>query len=352
MNLTDPDLIQENKLKHILELLPEDIQNYLLQWGEKSYRVKQILNCIYQNGILDFDQMSSLSIQLRKKLASFFSNALPQILQTKTAEDGTRKYLLQLFDKSRIEMVMIPAGKKHTLCLSSQIGCSRGCGFCATAELGFFRNLTVAEIVAQIFMAKQLLKEDKLTNLVFMGMGEPLDNLDNLLKAVRLVQHEKCFNFSPRRITISTCGVIPGILKLAESGIKVKLAVSLNSAIQKKREALMPVSRIYPLAELKKALLDFRRKTAFRITFEYVMIKDFNMGKEDVKALLKFLGDISCKLNLIKWNEVSKMSYRSPSELETAEFIQALEKLSSAVTYRKSRGAEIAAACGQLAGKY
>ena len=335
--------------KHILEFLPGELEKCLP--GEKKYRVNQILNWIYNNREIDFFKMSTLPQSLREELAAKFDNFLPEIIKVDISKDGTKKFLLSLVDDNKIEMVLIPNDKKNTLCISSQVGCARNCGFCATASLGLIRNLEVCEILSQVFLAIKELKEKKLTNIVFMGMGEPLDNLENVIKAVKILQEEQCFSFSPRRITISTCGIIPKLKELANSGLKIKLAVSLNSAIQEKREQLMPVCRKYPLTELKNALLDFRKKTAFRITFEYVMIKDFNVGKEDTKALLKFLGDISCKLNVIKWNEVNSMLFKSPSEEEVAEFILRMQKLSSAVTYRKSRGGDIAAACGQLVGK-
>ena len=339
-------------LAHILNLLPYEWKNYLLDINEPKYRLKQILNWIYKNRTLDFLLMTTLPESLRQKLKNNFDNFLPEIIKVDISKDGTKKFLLSLVDDNRIEMVLIPNDKKNTLCVSSQVGCARNCGFCATASLGFTRNLEVYEILSQVFLAIKELEEKKLTNIVFMGMGEPLDNLKNIIKAVKILQEEQCFSFSPRRITISTCGIIPKLQELSDSGLKIKLAVSLNSAIQEKREQLMPVCRKHPLTELKKALLDFRKKTAFRITFEYVMIKDFNVGKDDVKALLKFLGDISCKLNVIKWNEVSSLLFKSPSEEEVAEFILRMQKLSSAVTYRKSRGQDINGACGQLAGNY
>ncbi len=338
--------------RNVLELLPEELSQCLLELGEKEYRAKQILNWIYSKHISNFKEMTSLSEILRDKLQNEFSFSIPEIVTKKSSIDGTVKYLLSLTDGSKIEMVLIPNVKKNTLCISSQVGCSRQCKFCATAKLGLKRNLETYEIVSQVFLAIKELGEEKLTNIVFMGMGEPLDNLTNVLNAVQILQHEQCFSFSPRRITISTCGVIPGIKKLAESGLKVKLAVSLNSAIQEKREDLMPITKLYSLADLKNTLLSFRKATAFRITFEYVMIKGYNIGREDIKALLKFLGDISCKLNVIKWNEVADLSFKTPSDDEIEKFINSMRSLSSAVTYRKSRGTDIDAACGQLAAKY
>ena len=195
-------------------------------------------------------------------------------------------------------------------------------------------------------------KEDKITNIVLMGMGEPLDNYENVVNSIKLIQAENGFCFSGRRITLSTCGVVPKILELAESGLKIKLAVSLNSAINEKRDEIMPINKIYPLNELKNALLTFRKKTNFRITFEYIMIGNFNMSSEDIKALSKFCGDISCKLNLINWNEVNGLSWVRPRADQVSLFMQGLQHIPAAITLRKSRGEDIAGACGQLRGAY
>ncbi|MFO7896406.1 MAG: 23S rRNA (adenine(2503)-C(2))-methyltransferase RlmN [Candidatus Cloacimonadales bacterium] len=336
-------------MQHFLELDPADLNALLLQLVNRQYRVKQINNWLFQQLENDISKMSNLPKSLRQSLAAELDTVLPKIISQQISSDGTSKFLLQLVDASQIEMVLMPAAKKNTLCLSSQVGCARACQFCATATLGWQRNLQVSEILAQVYLAKQFLGEQKLTNLVFMGMGEPLDNLANVIRAIKILQHEQTFSFSPRRITVSTSGIIPGIKQLAASGLKVKLAVSLNAALESKRDILMPVNRLYPLSELKKALLDFRRETNFRITFEYVMIKNFNMDEEDIKAIKRFLGDISCKINLIAWNAVEGLPYEAPDTAEIEKFSTALQVLSAAVTQRKSRGNDIAAACGQLA---
>jgi len=337
---------------NLLDLDPVELEDVLLNKGQKKYRIKQLLNWIYKQHTLDYSLMTNLPGDLKQFLQEEFSNYLPSVIEERRSEDGTVKYLLELVDENRIEMVLIPREERTTLCVSSQVGCARDCLFCATARIGLIRNLHVNEILAQIMIALQKLSDRKLTNIVFMGMGEPLDNYDNVMKALKILQHDECFSFSPRRITLSTSGIIPRIRDLADSGLKVKLAVSLNAAIQSKREKLMPVSRQYPLTELKKTLQYFRRKTSFRITFEYVMIKDFNIGGADRKALINFLGDISCKLNLIIWNKVDHLPFEVPEEKDVTEFVNELNKLSSAVTFRSSRGADINAACGQLAGNY
>lgn len=332
---------------HIFEYNKEALQE--LFTGKPKFRLDQFINGVYRNLEVDFDKISTLPKKIKEELKQVIQTNLPEITTKQTSTDGTTKYLLNLGDGSNIEMVLIPHKEKNTLCVSSQVGCSRGCTFCATAKLGLKRNLECNEIISQIFIAMKELGESKLTNIVFMGMGEPLDNFDNLVKAVKILQ--ELFLFSPRKITVSTSGVIPKIDMLAQAALKVKLAVSLNSAIQEKRESLMPISKQYPLDELKNSLLSFKKKNPFRITFEYIMIKNFNMSDEDVIKLKRFLGDISCKLNLIKWNPVKGLPYESPNEKEIKSFHNKLMSMDSAVTYRKSRGEDIDAACGQLAGK-
>ena len=335
-------------MKHILDLTPQDLEKFLADHGEKPFRLKQLKHWLFEKNTDDFSRMSSLSDALKKSLAEAFECHYPAIERERISEDGTRKYLLKLSDGAHIEMVLIPAGKKNTLCISSQVGCSRECAFCATAKLGLHRNLLPSEIVGQVLLAMRLLGEETLTNLVFMGMGEPLDNYDNVVRAVRILQED--VGFSPRRMTISTCGVVPGIRKLSASGLKIKLAVSLNSAIPYKRDRLMPINRIYSLTELKRVLLDFRRKSAYRITFEYIMFGDYNTGEEDAKALRTFAGDISCKINLLPFHPVAGSDFSPPTDEEIANFQKSLYELSAAVTLRESRGKDIEAACGQLAG--
>ncbi len=338
--------------QHLLDFHPLELEQYLTTLGEKNYRVKQITNWIFRNYSIDIDQMTTLPRSLREKLTDDLTFFMPEIIKEQLSRDGTRKFLLRLYDNAQIEMVLIPYKEKNTLCVSSQVGCSRECQFCATGSLGLVRNLETYEILVQILLAKRILNDKKLTNIVFMGMGEPLDNYDNLIKAVTILQHDLGFKFSPRRITLSTVGIIPKIDKLSESGLKLKLAVSLNSAIQEKREIIMPVAVKYPLKELKKSLLNFSKKNPYRITFEYVMIKDFNISREDALALRKFIGDISAKVNLIKWNQIEGYSIESPDEKEIDNFINLLLPASKAITFRKSRGTDIKAACGQLAAEY
>jgi len=337
--------------KNILDLHPDELKHYFYQLGEKKYRSKQTLDWIYRKNVPDIDRMTTLTQELRSKLKNEFNNFVPRIERKLDSFDGSAKYLLSLEDNNVIEMVLMPGNGKNTLCLSSQVGCKRNCQFCATAKMGFIRNLTVSEINAQVLLANRELFPKRLTNLVFMGMGEPLDNLDHIMKSIKILQHQDGMSFSPRRITISTCGIIPGIVDLTKSGLKLKLAVSLNSAIQVKREKLMPIARTYPLDHLKSVLHDFRKINPYRITFEYILIKNFNMSSGDIKALRSFLGDISCKLNLIRFNKIPNSNFETPEEEEIKVFIAKLKNMKVAITLRDSRGNDIQAACGQLAGR-
>ena len=317
------------------------------------YRVRQLLNWLYQKRIFEPDSMTNLPQDFKVWLHENFSFALPKIADCRQAQDGSSKYLLKLEDDAEIEMVLIPdkTRAKLTLCVSSQVGCSRACAFCATGTLGLARNLEAHEIIAQVLLAQREFPQQKISNLVFMGMGEPLDNLANVIKAIKILQAEDAFAFSPRRITVSTCGLAPKILELAQTGLKCKLAVSLNSAINEKRSRLMPVNDIYPLTELKKALKSYLKMSNFRITFEYILIPELNMGDDDIRALKAFVGDLASKLNFIPFNPVPRLPFRPPTEAEIQDFMKRAMTINQAITLRRSRGIEICGACGQLAGK-
>jgi len=338
-------------LKPIYSVHPDDLLEQIVQADFKPFRFKQFVKWLYPRAVNDLSGMTDLPVDFKQYLADNYCFELPIISQSLTSKDGSTKFVFELADGELIEAVLMPEGEKNTLCLSSQVGCAWACAFCATGKLGSVRDLTVDEIIAQVIIAKQFIKEAKLTNLVFMGMGEPLDNLKNVIPAIKILQSDYGLQFSPRRMTISTCGDVPKIYELAETGVKIKLAVSLNSAIDVKRDEIMPVNKVYNLAELKKAILHFRRSNPWRITLEYIMIPDFNLGAEDAVALMKFVGDISCKLNLISYNKVEGFAWRSPSLKEALAFQDKLSQLPIAVIIRKSRGTEISAACGQLAAK-
>ncbi len=334
---------------NIFSYSADELYQELIVGNVKKYRVKQLLDWLYRKYENNPDKMTNLSKEYRESLKDRFDFYLPKIVNEAHSKDGSTKYLLQLSDKSKIEMVLMPSEEKITLCISSQVGCARDCLFCATGKLGLKRNLTVAEIIGQVILAQRKCNPKKLSNIVFMGMGEPLDNYDNLIKSLKILADTDTIGFSPRRTTVSTCGVVNRIKDLADSGIKAKLAVSLNAAINSKRDILMPINKRFNLEELKEALQYYLNKSTFRVTFEYVLIKNYNMAREDIKALIKFTGDLSCKINLIKWNRIDGLPYESPKNIEVDRFKTAIMRVNKAVTLRNSRGDDIAAACGQLA---
>lgn len=333
-------------LSSLYGIRPEELQSFFSS-AFPAYRVRQLLNWIYRKFVFDPALMTDLASDFRAALVSAFDLSMPAVAEKKLSVDGSAKYRLVLADGAQIEMVLMPQDKKQTLCVSTQVGCSRACSFCATGRMGRKRDLAVHEIVQQVLLAASE-AEPALTNLVFMGMGEPLDNLDNVLEAVSLIQHERALAFSPRRVTVSTCGIVPGIQRLAESGLKVKLAVSLNSTRDEVRGQLMPVNNRYPLSVLKRALLYYQHRSPFRITLEYILIPDVNMAAQDLKALRKFCGDLSCKLNFIPFNPVPSLPFRAPTEAEIEAFMESARDLPQAVTLRRSKGADISGACGQL----
>ncbi|MDY0151490.1 MAG: 23S rRNA (adenine(2503)-C(2))-methyltransferase RlmN [Candidatus Cloacimonas sp.] len=353
-------------LNSVYNLLPDEL-SAILNAHFPKYRSKQLLVWLYQRFENDPAKMSNLPTDFKAYLNENFSFALPVLDARYVSKDGAIKFRHRLEDDAVVESVLIPEGRKNTLCISSQVGCARKCSFCATGKMGLTRNLTTAEIIGQIIMAYrecvttaplaepdntpkpgQHTEMNKISNLVFMGMGEPFDNYDNVLQTLRIIQADDSLAFSPRRTTVSTCGVVPGIIDFADSGVKAKLAISLNSAIDEKRSSMMPINRKYSTSELKQALLYYLRKVKFRVTVEYILIPEVNMAREDLNALRKFVGDISCKINFIPYNPGPGSALQAPTTQQTEEFMQAAKSLPQAITLRKSRGADVFGACGQL----
>ena len=342
-------------LNSIYSYTPQEL-SLQLEGKFPQYRTKQLLVWLYQHLVNDLDKMSSLPADFKAYLAEQYNFALPELDARYASLDGAVKYRYKMEDGAVIESVLIPEGRKNTLCISSQVGCSRKCSFCATGKMGLSRNLESSEIVSQIILASRecaLLPNPgisalRVTNLVFMGMGEPMDNLTNVLQSLKIIQAEGSLAFSPRRTTVSTCGVVPGIIAFADSGVKAKLAISLNSAIDEKRSALMPINFKHPVSELKQALLYYLRKTKFRVTIEYILMPEVNMAKEDLKALRKFVGDISCKINFIPFNPAPGSQFTAPNPKQIEDFMHLAQALPQAITLRKSRGTDVFGACGQL----
>jgi len=336
-------------LKSFYTTEPDAVVAQLLDYGHPKYRAYQLLKWVYEKHVYNPEEMSDLPKQFRDEIWKTFDFKLPKIISHATSQDGSIKYVIKLKDNHLIETVMIPSSKKRTLCISSQVGCPHRCHFCATGKGGFQRNLTALEIISQFLLVARENHKEKITNLVFMGMGEPLDNLEAVLQVLRILQAERGISFSPRRTTISTCGIVPKIKLLADSGVKTKLAVSLNAAMDSKRSQIMLMNKTYPLQELKLALKYFRAKTSYRITLEYIMIPELNMTLSDAKALMTYARDLSCKVNLIPLNPIDGFAYRSPNAEEVSKFLALLMPLQKSVTVRKSAGADIFGACGQLA---
>lgn len=343
-----------NERKTDLKNLTQDeLVEFIEYLGQPAFRGRQILAWIYKPGITDFDQMSDLAKEFRAVLAehaymSSFSDPV-----TEVSRDGAVKFAFRLDDGLVIESVLIPEEDRKTLCVSSQAGCAMGCRFCLTGTMGFTRNLTRAEIVNQVCAVRDwMFKHDggELTNIVFMGMGEPLANLENLLGALSLLTEQRGLDFSSRRITVSTCGLVPQMLELG-TRTNVNLAISLHAADNETRSRLMPVNDRYPLEKLLAACKDYPQKKRQRVMFEYTLLAGINDSDETARRLAVLLRGIPCKINLLSLNETDGQEYTSPPRDQILRFQKILRDEGYTVFIRQSRGADISAACGQLAGK-
>lgn len=333
----------------------EQLTEFITGLGLPKYRSTQVFAWLYRPHIKDFSEMTDLSKELRETLAARASFTWPQIAAVEQSKDGTVKYGFKLHDDNYIEAVLIPEDGRNTLCVSSQVGCAMGCGFCLTGSIGFRRNLMPGEIVGQVVRVRSWLidkhgPEAMLSNLVFMGMGEPLANFDNLLVALEILTEQRGLDFSERRITVSTCGLVPKIIELGRK-TKVNLAVSLHSVDDRIRSQLMPINKKFPVADLLEACRNFPMPKRKRIMFEYILIRDLNDSETDAEMLAAMLKGIPCKINLLPYNESEGLPYRRPSEETINLFQQKLWDAGYTVLVRSSRGADISAACGQLAGK-
>ncbi len=336
--------------KNLIALSFQEMEALVAALGWKPYRVRQILAWIYQRQINDVREMTDLSNPDRILLAEVAALRHLQIVHVQESADGTRKFLLEMEDKNRIETVLIPDRDRLTLCLSSQAGCTLDCGFCLTAQEKFKRNLKPHEIVDQILALQRVLaKGERITNIVIMGMGEPMANLPHVVEALKRITSPEGLGLSPRRITLSTAGLVPQMKKFREMAIPVNLSVSLNATTNEVREKIMPaVNRLYPLEILMDACRDFSLPPRRRITFEYVLMSDLNDSLSDAERLIKLTKGIRCKINLIRFNEFPLSPYRAPSEEQVLRFQKILHEGGLTATIRKSRGRDILAACGQL----
>jgi len=329
----------------------EELEIWMTKLGEPRYRARQLFQAIYAQGKTDFFSTSTFPKALRQRLSEIavISHFTPK--ETITAQDGTVKFLFSLNDKKCIESVLIPHDGYFTLCISTQVGCAQGCRFCLTGKMGFKRHLSTAEIVNQVVYAQRHLPQPwPLRNIVLMGMGEPLHNYENTLKAIKILLHPLGLNFSHRRVTISTVGLVPQMLKMAQA-VNVSWAISLHAPDDETRNLIVPANKRYPLKEILNALKKMPLPPRKRFTIEYVLLKDINSSLDQAKKLAQILRGIPVKINLIPFNPHPESKFLPPAPEEILAFQQTLQKAGYTVTIRQSKGADIGAACGQLDGK-
>ena len=365
-SLTKQNSLEQSPKENLLGMTREGLEVFFKSLGEKPFRARQIMKWIYKKGAEDFSDMTDLSKALRAKLPDFADLRVPEIMTAQSSEDGTRKWLLRMDASQGIETVFIPEGKRGTLCVSSQVGCALDCSFCSTGAQGFNRNLSTAEIVGQVWLAQRELAKERgidmlnsttqeriITNVVFMGMGEPLANYKEVVPALKILRDDIGFDLSRRRVTLSTSGLVPQLKKLADE-VDVALAVSLHATNDELRDQLVPINRKHPIAELMPACWDYLQKTKGRnVTFEYVMLQEVNDKPEHAQELVELLKnkDYAAKVNLIPFNPFPGTQYTRSSGNRIERFRKVLSSNGIIVTVRRTRGDDIDAACGQLAGK-
>ena len=326
----------------------EELERWAGSLGLPAYRGRQIFQWLWRPGLRDFSCMTDLPKDLRKRFSELGRLYSLRLVVRQRSKDGTEKFGFQLHDGLVIESVLIPERRHYTICISSQVGCKMGCRFCHTAKMGFHRDLLPSEIAGQVLSVLELaIERDKLRNIVFMGMGEPLANYSNVLKALAILTDPKGLNFSLRRITLSTCGLVPEILRLGQD-TDVGLAISLHAADDGTRSAIMPINRKYGMDKLLDACRNYPLSPRRRITFEYLLLKDINDSLEQAARLAKILRGIPAKINLIPFNQSSALKFRRPSEARILAFQKVLTDANYTAIIRKSKGEDISAACGQL----
>ena len=325
----------------------EELQKIVVDLGEKKYRAEQIFNWIYKENVTSFDDMVNLPLSLREKLKENYDLHIFKIITKQESKDGTKKYLFDVLDGNAIESVLMQYKHGYTICVSSQIGCKMGCKFCASTGVKFARSLEPGEIVEQL----QAIERDagiKISNVVFMGIGEPLDNFDNVLKAISLLNNQKGINIGARHISISTSGIVPKIYELADKDMQCTLSISLHSASNEKRSEMMPINNAYNIEELIKACKYYIKKTNRRISFEYALAKENNDNLDDAKELAKLLKGMLCHVNLIPINKIENGKYNKSTNENIMKFRDYLNSRGIVATIRRELGSDIDAACGQL----
>lgn len=340
--------LKENKEIDIKNLTLTELEEFVLSLGEKPYRARQIMSWMYHRNASSFEEMTDLPKEFRGSMEKVFYLSIFKAQKVKTANDGTYKFLFELKDGNCIESVLIPEKKHRTICISTQVGCALGCIFCLSGKEGLIRNLDTSEIVNQVCAIKNgFLVENETVNIVLMGMGEPLANYKNTLKALQILTSPFGFNFSHRRITVSTAGLVPEIKRLGHE-LPVNLAISLNAANNSLRNFLMPINKKYPLDQLLEVASKTPLPVRKRITFEYILINNINDSLKDAEKLATLLRGIRCKINLIPFNEHQGVEFKRPDDKAVERFRQFLSSKHFSTMVRKSKGNDISAACGQL----
>ncbi|MCI8482549.1 MAG: 23S rRNA (adenine(2503)-C(2))-methyltransferase RlmN [Clostridia bacterium] len=331
-------------MKNIKDYSLEELKQELIRLGEKPFRAQQVFHWLYVENVTSFDEMTNLSFSLREKLKQEFNLCIYHILQKQVSTDGTKKYLFDVLDGNAIESVLMSYHHGYSICVSSQIGCKMGCKFCASTGINFIRNLTKGEIIEQI-LAVEREENIRISNIVFMGIGEPLDNFDNVLGAISIINHPKGLNIGARHISISTSGIVPKIYELANRELQCTLSVSLHATTNEKRSNMMPINKVYPIEELMKACKDYIAKTNKRISFEYALAKNNNETIEDAKQLVKLLQGMLCHVNLIPINKIENGTYQKSTNENIIKFRDYLNDHGIVATIRRELGSDIDAAC-------
>ena len=335
-------------MKNIKDYDLEDLKEELISYDEKPYRAEQIFKWIYQENVTSFDDMTNLSLELRQKLKDNFTLCTYNIIKKQESKkDETKKYLFDVLDGNAIETVLMKYHHGYSICVSSQIGCKMGCKFCASTGIKFVRSLTSGEIVEQILAVERDAKI-KISNVVFMGIGEPLDNYDNIVNAIRIINNPKGLNIGARHISVSTSGLVPNIYRLADENIQCTLSISLHATTDEKRSSMMPVNNRYNIEALLTACKDYINKTHRRISFEYALAKEENDNLEDAKRLARLLKGMLCHVNLIPINKIESGIYSKSSNENIIKFRDYLNSKGIVATIRRELGSDIDAACGQL----
>lgn len=334
-------------MKKIKDYDLNELKEEFVQMGEKPFRAEQVFKWLYEAKVSGFDEMTNLSLELREKLKQNYEMHNFNILRKQESSDGTIKYLFDVLDGNAIETVLMSYHHGYSLCVSTQIGCKMGCKFCASTGIKFVRNLSSGEIVEQI-LAVERDNNIRISNVVFMGIGEPLDNYDNVVNAIRIINNQKGINIGARHISISTSGLVPKIYQLAEENIQCTLSISLHATTDEKRSTMMPVNNRYNIAELLQACRDYIEKTNRRISFEYALAKDNNDNLDDAKRLVKLLKGMICHVNLIPINKIENGDYTKSSNENIMKFRDFLNEHGIVATIRRELGSDIDAACGQL----